>query len=97
VSLSGTIENGGKPVAGALVVVHDYQRRDQDYVSSTWETRTAVDGSFSFAVESGCYDILVSAGPQTRPSARRFCTKANHSSVLKIKLKTDPLQILHLE
>ena len=95
-SVSGIVIAGdtGKPVEGAFVVVHDFQQLDQAYVSSKWESNTAVDGSFSFVVQMGCYDILVSANARFLPFAQRVCIRADGPPVLKIKLKADPHPML---
>jgi hypothetical protein len=79
----------GKPMEGAFVLIRDYQQADQGYISDRWESRTAADGSFSFAVPRGCYDIFVSANPQFLPLTRRLCAKPKHPS-LRIKLRSDP-------
>jgi hypothetical protein len=95
-SMNGRVvaQNGGKPMAGAFVVVRDYQQLDQSYVSSKWESRTAADGSFSFAIETGCFDVLVSANGQFLPFAQRVCIRDQGNSVLMIKLKSDPHPVL---
>jgi hypothetical protein len=95
-SVSGIVvaEEAGRPVEGAFVVVRDYQQLDQSYVSSKWESRTAADGSFSFVMQTGCYDILVSANARFLPFAQRICIRAERSSVLKIRLKAYPHPIL---
>lgn len=95
-SVSGIVMGGefSGPVGGALIVVRDYQQLDQGNVSSKWESHTAADGSFSFLMQTGCYDILVSANARFLPLAKRVCIRAERPSVLKIKLKADPHPIL---
>ena len=87
-------EETGKPVGGAFVIVHDYQQLDQGYVSSKWESNIGVDGGFSFVMQTGCYDILVSANARFLPFAQRVCIRADRRPVLKIKLKADPHPML---
>src|SRR4051812_27736539 len=77
----------GKPVPSAFILVRDYQRASQDFVSDKWETRTEVDGSFSLVMEQGCYDIFVSANAQFLPFSKRICSQIQRSPVLKIELK----------
>jgi hypothetical protein len=88
-------EDTGRPVEGAFVVLRDYQQLTQSYVSSKWESPTAADGSFTFVVRKGCYDILVSANARFLPFAKRICSRAEPAErplVLTIKLKADPIQ-----
>ena len=90
VSMKGIVMGAGKPIAGALIVVHDYQQTNQDHVSSQWEARTEADGSFTFDTGPGCYDILVSANFEFLPRVQRLCLLANHLAALKVTLKKDP-------
>ena len=56
----------GKPMEGAFVLIRDYQQLG-GFVSDRWESRTAADGSFSFATPNGCYDIFISGNAQFLP------------------------------
>jgi hypothetical protein len=79
----------GQPIVGAFVLIRNYQQADAEYVSDRWESRTAADGSFSFAAPGGCYDVFVSANPQFLPLTQRVCVQ-HERGTLEFKLKADP-------
>ena len=87
----------GKAVEGAFVLVRDYQQLSRGYIAEKWESRTAADGSFSFAIETGCYDIFVSSNALSLPFSERVCIEAERNQALKIKLKADPHPRLRVE
>ena len=87
----------GSGIKAAFVLVRDYQSPSEGYVASRWETRTETDGSFSFVMQPGCYDIFVSATALFLPFSQRICLQAEHSEVFKIKLNLDPHPRLRLE
>ena len=87
----------GSGIKGAFVLVRDYQSPSEDYVAQDWETRTETDGSFSFVMDPGCYDIFVSATAQFLPFSQRICIQAERSKLFKIKLNPDPHPRLRLE
>jgi len=87
----------GKPEEGAFVLVRDYQQLSRGYVAEKWESRTAADGSFSFAIEAGCYDIFVSSNALFLPFSERVCIEAESNQALKVKLKADPHPRLRVE
>jgi len=87
----------GSGIKGAFVLVRDYQSPSEGYVAQKWETRTETNGSFSFVMEPGCYDIFVSATGLFLPFSQRICIQAERSGVFKIKLKPDPHPRLRVE
>ncbi len=78
-----------KPMEGAFVLIRDYRQAGAGYISDRWQSRTAADGSFSFAAPRGCYDIFVSANLQFLPFAQRVCVQPELRG-LRTKLKADP-------
>jgi hypothetical protein len=90
VPLDGVVlTHDGKPIPGAFVLIRNYQQRNGEYVSDRWESRTAADGRFSFALPRGCYDFFVSANRQFLPLAQRICVQRDLRG-LRIKLTADP-------
>ena len=87
----------GTGIKAAFVLVRDYQSPPEGYVAQKWETRTDTDGSFSFVMEPGCYDIFVSATAQFFPFSQRICIQAEHSEVFKVRLNPDPHPRLRLD
>ena len=86
----------GTGIKAAFVLLRDYQSPSEGYVAQKWETRTEADGSFSFVMEPGCYDIFVSATALFLPFSQRICIQDEHSEVFKIKLNPDPHPRLRL-
>jgi hypothetical protein len=78
-----------RPIADVYVLLHDYQISGRGQTSENWETRTQADGSFSFVVEPGCYDLFVSKGAML-PYSQRICVGSQLVSSLRIKLHPDP-------
>jgi hypothetical protein len=98
VNIKGVVtKEDGKAVEGAFVLVRDYQQLSSGYIADKWESRTAADGSFSFAIENGCYDIFVSSNAMLLPFSERVCIEVERNQVLKIKLKADPYPKLRLD
>jgi len=93
--LEGVIKSDGSPVNRALVVVHDLQQRNPQYVSAKWETYTT-NGSFTFRVDVGCYDLFVSAR-DFKPHTRRVCIRQSEIKSLKVNLKRDDSPIFLIE
>jgi hypothetical protein len=85
----------GAGIKAAFFLVRDFDasNQEQDYVSNKRETRTGADGSFSFVIQSGCYDIFVSANELFYPYAKRICIRSQPTS-LKVKLKANPHPVL---
>ena len=86
-SLTGTITSGGKPVAGAFVLLRDIESPSHEFVSKNWEMHTEADGRFSFRVPPGRYDLFVSSNSSLPFSQRMRVEKKD--SVLKIELRAD--------
>ena len=92
------IREDGTGIKAAFVLLRDYEPQNPAaYVSDKWETRTEKDGSFSFIVQPGCYDVFVSANALFFPFTQRICIQPQPTPALKIKLKADPHPKLHLE
>jgi hypothetical protein len=83
----------GAGIKAVFVLVRDFDASNQEYVSNKWETRTGADGTFSFVIQSGCYDIFVSANELFFPFAKRICIRSQPTS-LKVKLKANPHPVL---
>jgi hypothetical protein len=78
--LEGAVNDGTKPVVGALAIANDYQ--------SVWQMKTDPKGEFSFFVPAGCYDVLLSS-PLFHPSVKRVCVASGEVKKLQIKLKRE--------
>ena len=85
--IEGSIQNAGKPSAGAYILVHDCQDNYPGNVSSNHEIRADQDGRFRLGVGDGCYDIFVSQ-PLSDPYTRRVVVERDKTLKLNIKLKS---------
>jgi hypothetical protein len=85
---SGIVDESGSAIKGAYILIHDGSAPNPSQISSNWETQTTSDGRFNVKMESGCYDVFVSA-TFFSPFASRVCVTDNNHAIFKAKMKAD--------
>jgi Carboxypeptidase regulatory-like domain len=80
----------GTGLRAAYVFVRDYQAGTQ------WEMHTEADGSFSFVVDPGCYDIFISQAIFL-PFSQRICVQSESNPIFRVRLRADPHPRLRID